>query len=83
MGELSWASAGELCGFGRAGRLTISATTQAQGFEVAHTNIHPIYELLEQLKGPILEIQSQWISITQGNSRIATRSPGEDPVLIV
>ena len=38
------------CGCRRAGRLTNSATTQAQiqGFELAHPNIYPTYELQEQ-----------------------------------
>ena len=73
------------CGCRRAGRLTNSATTQAQiqGFELAHPNIYPIYELLECMKGPVLQIQSCRISMTQGNNRISKRSPSEDPVLIV
>lgn len=68
-------------GCGRAGKLTNSAITQAQiqGFEVAQPNIYPIYELLEHLKGSVLQIQSWRVSMTQGNNRIAF----EDPVLIV
>ena len=43
---------------GKAGGLTSSATTQAeiQGFVLAHLNIH--LELLEQVKGLALQIQS-------------------------
>ena len=73
------------CGCRRAGRLTNSATIQAQiqGFELAHPNIYPIYELLECMKGLVLQIQNYRISMTQGNNRISKRSPSEDPVLIV
>jgi hypothetical protein len=69
----------------RAGRLINSATTQTQiqGFELAHPNVHLICELLERAKGPVLQIQSFRNSMTQGNSRISERSPGEDPVLMV
>ena len=65
-GELSWSLAGCVikeagltsvvleslpwwCGCGRAGGLTNSATIQ--GFELAHPNIYPMYELLEHVKG--------------------------------
>ena len=73
------------CGCRRAGRLTNSATTQAQiqGFELAHPNIYPIYELLECVKVPVLQIQNYRISMTQGNDRISERSPSEVPVLMV
>ena len=53
--------------------LTSSATvTQAliQGFELASSNIYPIYGLLEDVKGSVLQIQSCRISTTQGNNRI-------------
>ena len=62
-----------------------STTTQAQiqGFELAHTNIHPIYKLLKCVKGPVLQIQSCRIFMTQGNNRISERRLGEDPGLIV
>lgn len=49
---------------------------------VSWPNIHPISELLECMKGPVLQIQSCKISMTQGN-KISERSPVEDPVLIV
>lgn len=67
-----------------ASRLTSSATIQVhiRGFELAHPNIYPIYELLEHVKGPVLQIQSFRISMTQGNNRITKRSPGEDTVLV-
>ena len=53
------------CGHGRAGRLTNSATTQAQiqGFELAHPNIYPTYKLLECVKG--LDPQKQGCSISR------------------
>jgi hypothetical protein len=68
-----------------AAQLTDSATPQAQsqGFEVAHPNIYPIYELLEHVKKPVLQIQSCRLSMTQGNNRRSGRGPGEDPVLIM
>ena len=47
-------------------RLTSSATTQAQtqGSELAYHYLDPIYELLELVKGPVLQIQSPRISVT-------------------
>jgi hypothetical protein len=48
---------------------------------LGHPNIYLIYELLEQVKGLVLQNQSYKISMTQ-NIRIE-RSPGKDPVLIV
>jgi hypothetical protein len=50
---------------------------------MAHSSTYPIYELLEHVKGPVLQNQSYKISMTQGNSKISKRSPGEDPVLMV
>jgi hypothetical protein len=50
---------------------------------LVHPNIHLIYELLEHMKGPILQIQSCRISMAQGNNQITERSPGDDPVLIM
>jgi hypothetical protein len=38
------------------------------GFVSAHPNIYPIYELLEYMKGLVLQIQSRSISMTQGNN---------------
>ena len=35
------------------------------------------------MKGPVLLFQSCRISITQGNNRITSRSPGEDPILMM
>jgi hypothetical protein len=42
--------------------------TQAQiwGFELAHSNIYSIYELLALVKGRVLQIQGCRISMTQG-----------------
>ena len=69
----------------RADGLTNSTTTQTQiqHFELFHPNIYSIYELLEHVKGPVLQIQSCRISMTQGNNRISERSPNKDPVLTV
>ena len=55
------------CGCRRAGRLISSATTQAQiqVFELAHPSIYPIYELLECVKGFVLQIQRCRISMIQ------------------
>ena len=50
---------------------------------MAHPNIYPIYELLECVKVPVLQIQNYRISMTQGNDRISERSPSEVPVLMV
>ena len=65
--------------------LTSSATTQAQiqGFELAHSKIYIICELLESVIEPILLIQSCKSSMPQGNNSIMGRSPSEDPVLMV
>jgi hypothetical protein len=40
------------------------------GFQLAHPNIFPFYELLEQ-KGPVLQIHSLRIFTTQGSSKIS------------
>ena len=50
---------------------------------MVHPNIYPIHELLEHLKGLVLQIPSYRISMTQDNNRLSVRSPSEDPVLIV
>ena len=52
-----------------------STQAQIQGFESAHPNIHPVCELLELMKGPLLQIQSRRISMTQGSNRRSERSP--------
>ena len=54
-----------------------------QGFELSLSNIHSISELLECMKGLVLQIQNFRISMTQGNNRIFKRSPSEVPVLII
>ena len=63
----------------------LSSTTQdqIQGFELGHSNIYPICELLEPVKGQVLQIQSYGVSMTQGNHSVMERSPGEDPVLMM
>lgn len=68
-----------------AGELTSTATTQAQnqGYELAHANTHPIYELVEHVEGMDLQIQSYRISSTQSSNGISKRSPRQGPVLIV
>jgi hypothetical protein len=65
--------------------VTSSNTSQAQiqGFELAHSNIYPIYEFLEHMKGSVPQIQSCRVSMTQDYNRISKRSPSEDPVLII
>jgi hypothetical protein len=47
-----------------------SATIQAkiQAFELADPNIYPTYELLEFMKGLVLQKQSFRISMIQGNT---------------
>ena len=72
----------EECESGRTGQLTSSDTSQAQiqGFELAHPNIYPTSELLECMKGLVLQIQNYRISMTQGNCRISEWSPCEVPV---
>ena len=62
--------------------MTISDAPQAQiqGFQLVHPNIYPIIDLLECMKGLVLQIQNYRISMTQGNSRISERRPSEVPV---
>jgi hypothetical protein len=62
----------------KVGRLTNSATTQ--GFDLVHPNIYPIYELLEHVKGPVLQTQSCRISMTQGNNRLSEQRPRARPI---
>lgn len=59
-----------------AGWLTNSVNTKAQiqDFKLSHPNIYPIDELLDHMKGSVLQIQSCSISMTQGNSRLSRRS---------
>ena len=61
---------------------TATCQAQNQGSELSHPNIYLTYELLAQ-EGPVLQIQSCKISMTQGNNRIPERSPSEDLVLVV
>jgi hypothetical protein len=49
---------------------------------LAHSNIYAICELLEHMKGPVLQSQGCRISRTLSN-RISQKRPSEDPVLIV
>ena len=37
-------------------------------------NIYPMYELLEHMKGLVLQIQSYRLSMTQSNNRVSERS---------
>lgn len=67
--------------------LTNPGTTQArsQGYELAHSNIHLIDELLEHVKGirrtyRPKRADSPWHRTT---TRISTRSPSERPVSVV
>jgi hypothetical protein len=70
------------CGCRRAVRLTHSVTTQSQiqGFELAHLNIHPAYELLEHMAGLVLLIHSFRTFHDRG---ILEKSPSENLILIV
>ena len=47
---------------------------QIQGFQLAQPNI-PIYEVLEHVKGLILQTQSFRISMTKGNNRYQRKVP--------
>lgn len=42
-----------------------TSQTQIQKFELVHPNIYPFDELLELMKGLVLQIQNYWISMTQ------------------
>lgn len=72
----SWGSAGELSLVLRteeschADQLTYCLGPD-QGFELANLNIYPIYYLLEQVKGLLLQIQVCRISMTQDNNGIS------------
>ncbi|KAK7834524.1 hypothetical protein U0070_017710 [Myodes glareolus] len=78
-------SSSRKCRGGRASELTSPATTQIPGpepgYELAHPNIHLIYELLEHVKEMDLEIQHYRVSTTQ-DSRISKRSPSESSLLV-
>lgn len=88
-GDIGWprrSSAGDLPWwyvYGRAGRLTSSATTpaQTQSSDLTHANIY-VGIKLGLRTGPILLIQSCKIYTTKRNNRI-TRSPGVDPILMM
>ena len=41
-----------------------------QSFELTHHNLYNIHELLECMKGPVLQIQNYRHAMTQGNNRI-------------
>lgn len=71
------------CGCREAGEPTNLATTQTQtqGFELAHPNTYPTYDLLANVKGLVLQKQNFGISMTQDNSRMSRRSPVEGPAL--
>jgi len=69
------------CGMSWEGSVTTQA--QIQGYELAHSNINSIYELLEHIMGPDMQIQSYRISVTQGNNMISNCSPYKNPELIV
>jgi hypothetical protein len=50
---------------------------------LAHPNIYLICDLLECMKGLVLQIHSCRISVTQGSNGIFKKSPTKDPALIV
>lgn len=62
-------------GHRRVGGLTnpLSYEVQIQGFELAHPNIYPTYELLERMKGQVLQNQSCRMSMTQSKNRLSQR----------
>ena len=67
----------------KTGKLTNSDISQAQiqGFELVTPVSYPIYELLEGMKGPVLQIQNYRISTTQDDNRMLEWSPSKVPVL--
>lgn len=69
----------------RTGGLTTLVTNQEKFHDVdlARSNIYPIYELLEHVKGPVLLNHSCRISVTHDNSKISKRSLHEGPELVV
>ncbi|ERE80351.1 small conductance calcium-activated potassium channel protein 2 [Cricetulus griseus] len=50
---------------------------------LVHPNIYPIYDLLEFVKGPVLQNENCGISVTQAHSRISQMSFSEGPVMMV
>lgn len=65
-------------------RLTNPVTIQdpIQGSELAYPNIYSTYDLLEHVKGLVMQNHSLRISMTQGSSRTSERSFREGPVLM-
>jgi len=65
--------------------MTSLDTSQAliQGSKLAHLSNYPIDELLEGMKGLVLQIQNWRISKTQDNNRISERCPREVTILTV
>lgn len=49
---------------------------------MAHPNIYSIDELLEHIKGLVLQVQNFKLPMTQDNNRISRRYPSESPLLI-
>lgn len=66
--------------WGKTGRLISAATTQAenQGYDLAHHNIHFIYEMLGHEKELNQKIHSCMIFVTQGKDGISKRSLNEN-----
>ena len=58
------------------------AQAKTQGLELPYCTIYHINELLEQKKGPIIQIQNYRITMKQGSKRISERSASEVPVVI-
>lgn len=59
------------------GNWQANTQSQNQGYDLAHPNICLIYEPLEHVKGPDLQIRSCRISMTQGSNGISKRIPSE------
>lgn len=47
-----------------------------------HPNIYPIRELLESMKGQVLQKKPRRISVTRSNNRITKRSASENRAFI-
>ena len=61
----------------------MTGQAQNQGYELVHTYIHPICDMLEQVKGPVLQTQSFRILFTQANNRVSKRCPSGGSASIV
>ena len=58
---------------------SVTTQTQIQGFELAYPNIYFICELLEYVKGPVLQIQSCRITTTTTTTTTTSQEFREEP----